>query len=446
MLYEAQHLSELASYVKDMQDPELLRWWGKYNESLGHFDTALQSYQQANDPVALVRLHCQQEDFLAACAVVEQSDNAAAAFMLARQLEATEQVAEAVHYFGKAGRNNHGVRLAKQHGMDDELLDLALKAGLHTPHPLWMLVLMQSSALLMLDTAEYFEQRRELDKAVLLYQKAGKERRALELCFSANLVETLASIAGSLTAKSDPAVMARCADFFLERGEQEKGVQLLIQACQPSRALDLCQQHNITITESMAESLTPGKDASAKEREGLLKRIAKLAKQQGSFQLACKKYTQAGEKVKALKCLIRSGNTDKIIFFAGVSRNAEIYTLAANYLQTLDWHSRPDLTQSIVTCYTKAKAWDSLAMFYEACAQIEIDELRDYQKALQALQEGLKHVVKSQKAGKQTLIDSLTRRIAATSAFLQAQQLFGNDAASAVQICNGLIVEVHAPS
>lgn len=62
---------------------------------------------------------------------------------------------------------------------------------------------------------------------------------------------------------------------------------------------------------------------------------------------------QAGEKVKALKCLIRSGNTDKIIFFAGVSRNAEIYTLAANYLQTLDWHSRPDLTQSIITFYTK---------------------------------------------------------------------------------------------
>ena len=71
-------------------------------------------------------------------------------------------------------------------------------------------MLVQSSALLMLDTAEYFEQRRELDKAVLLYQKAGKERRALELCFSANLVETLASIACSLTAKSDPAVMARC--------------------------------------------------------------------------------------------------------------------------------------------------------------------------------------------------------------------------------------------
>ena len=43
------------------------------------------------------------------------------------------QVAEAVHYFGKAGRTNHGVRLAKQHGMDSELLDLALKACPPTP-------------------------------------------------------------------------------------------------------------------------------------------------------------------------------------------------------------------------------------------------------------------------------------------------------------------------
>ena len=39
------------------------------------------------------------------------------------------------------------------------------------------------------------------------------------------------------------------ADFFLEHGERERGVQLLIQARQPSRALDLCHQHNITITE-----------------------------------------------------------------------------------------------------------------------------------------------------------------------------------------------------
>lgn len=61
---------------------------------------------------------------------------------------------------------------------------------------------------------------------------------------------------------------------------------------------------------------------------------------------------------------------------------------------------------------------------------------------LQALQEALKYVQKSQKSSKQAVIASLTRRTAAITTFLQAQQLFGGDAASAVQMCNGLIVEV----
>lgn len=47
------------------------------------------------------------------------------------------QVAEAVHYFGKAQRSNHGVRLAKQHGMDTELLDLALKVPLTSEKAVW---------------------------------------------------------------------------------------------------------------------------------------------------------------------------------------------------------------------------------------------------------------------------------------------------------------------
>lgn len=97
MLYEAEQMDQLATYINEMHDPELLCWWGKYNESLGHSDIALQSYQQANDIVAIVRLHCQQEDFVAACEVVESSNNAAAAFMLARQLEATEQVRNPSH-------------------------------------------------------------------------------------------------------------------------------------------------------------------------------------------------------------------------------------------------------------------------------------------------------------------------------------------------------------
>ena len=70
---------------------------------------------------------------------------------------------------------------------------------------------------------------------------------------------------------------------------------------------------------------------------------------------------------------------------AGVSRQKEIYLMAANYLQTLDWHSDPEIMKNIVGFYSKAQAMDNLAAFYDTCAQIEIDEYRDYEKALQVM-------------------------------------------------------------
>merc|ERR1719355_278257 len=117
------------------------------------------------------------------------------------------------------------------------------------------------------------------------------------------------------------------------------------------------------------------------QRSAILMEIAKLCRQQGSFQLACKKFTQAGDKSKAMKALLKSGDTEKIIFFAGTARQAEIFVLAANYLQSLDWHNDPEVMKNIIMFYNKARAWDKLAGFYEACAQVEVDEYRDYEKA-----------------------------------------------------------------
>lgn len=84
-----------------------------------------------------------------------------------------------------------------------------------------------------------------------------------------------------------------------------------------------------------------------------------------------------------MKALVKSGDTEKIVFFAGVSRQREVYLMAANYLQRLDWHASPEVMKHIVSFYSKAGAHDALAAFYEACAQIEIDEYRDYDKAAQ---------------------------------------------------------------
>lgn len=73
-----------------------------------------------------------------------------------------------------------------------------------------------------------------------------------------------------------------------------------------------------------------------------------------------------------MKALLKSGDTEKIIFYAGVSRQREIYIMAANYLQSLDWQNQPEILRNIITFYSKGKAMDLLANFYVACAQVSI--------------------------------------------------------------------------
>lgn len=71
-----------------------------------------------------------------------------------------------------------------------------------------------------------------------------------------------------------------------------------------------------------------------------------------------------------MKALLKSGDTDKIISFASISRHREIYIMAANYLQSLDWQNKPDVLNNIVTFYSKGKAPELLANFYVTYAQV----------------------------------------------------------------------------
>ena len=73
-----------------------------------------------------------------------------------------------------------------------------------------------------------------------------------------------------------------------------------------------------------------------------------------------------------MKALLKSGDTEKIVFFAGVSRQRDIYVMAANYLQSLNWHKEPQVMKNIVGFYTKGRAFESLASFYDACAQVRV--------------------------------------------------------------------------
>jgi intraflagellar transport protein 140 len=288
------------------------------------------------------------------------------------------------------------------------------------------------------------------EKAVLLFQKGGNLSRAVELCFRSRLFDALREIADALTAETDPQLLQSCAEFFLDHGQYAKTVHLFAVAGEYTKALDLCVLHNIELTEDTAEQLCPPLGAPGAEtadaRNAVLSKIAKCCKRQGNFHLACKKYTQAGDKLKAMKCLLKSGDTQKICYFAGVSRTREIYILAANYLQSLDWHSDAGVMKNIVAFYTKAKAMEQLASFYDACAQVEIDEYRDYEKALGALKEAHEYMTKARVQGREDKLASLQQRIVHVEAFVNARKMVKSSPEQMVAMCHDLLEQADIES
>lgn len=151
-----------------------------------------------------------------------------------------------------------------------------------------------------------------------------------------------------------------------------------------------------------------------------------------------------------MKALLRSGDTKKIVFFAKVSRQREIYIMAADYLQSLDWRRDPEIMKHIISFYTKASALDLLASFYDACAQVrlpscgrwlcelrskpfassllaqeEIYEYQNYEKAYGALVEASKCLSKAEAEsprGQESRRAQLQSKMALIKQFLHARR------------------------
>ncbi|XP_069036914.1 intraflagellar transport protein 140 homolog isoform X2 [Lepisosteus oculatus] len=425
-------LSALEDYVKKMKDKSLYKWWGQYLESQSNMEEALRYYEFAQDYLSLVRVHCYLGNVQKAAEIANETGNRAASYHLARQYESQEEIKQSVHFYTRAQAYNNAIRLCKENGLDDQLMNLAL---LSNPED-------------MMEAACYYEEKGvHMDRAVMLYHKAGHFSKALELAFSTEQFGALQLIAEDLDETSDPALLARCSDFFIKHAQYQKAVELLVAAKKYHQALQLCLDHSLTITEELAESMTvsrDSKDLSEDARRELLERIADCCMRQGNYHLATKKYTQAGNKLKAMRALLKSGDTEKIVFFAGVSRQKEIYIMAANYLQSLDWRKDPEIMKNIITFYTKGRALDLLAGFYEACAQVEIDEYQNYEKALGALTEAYKCLTKAKARSveeQEGRLAELQHRLALVKRFVQARRLYEEDPGEAVRLCEALLEE-----
>lgn len=441
MYYELGEMDELEKYVTAANSPPLWQWWAQYLESSGDFSHSVESYRLAGDSTSVVRLLCFQRLWDEARKVVAGGSNKAAAFLMARSLEAAcadtgddSQIREAIRLYQMAGQNSQALRIAMSVGADQEVLTLALQSSM--------------DAASVASAASYFDQSGLYDKAASLYHKSGSLGTAVGICIREGLVESLEAVAADLKKQKDADVgtLRQCGEFFLSRRDFDKAVDMFVSCGDFERGIDVCVEKNVKMTENLAERLTlpktEGESEEGSRRSDLLRKVAKLCKRQGAFHLATKKYTQAGLRLKAMKSLLQSGDVEKIIFFANVSKQREIFIMAANYLQTLEWRKDPQIMKNIVMFYTKAKALDSLSAFYESCAQVEIDEYRDYDRALSAHKEALKYLGQARSgdaAQRETETTTIKHKIFLIEKFLRARTLAKDDPKGMTTACEELL-------
>lgn len=364
---------QLENYISRSGSKKLQKWWAQYLESQGvdFMPRALEYYERADDALSLARVHCYCGDMEKAKEVVDTTGNAAAAYHLARQYENQERIEDAIAYYEKAGCYNSAIRIAKENGRREDIGRLALMSTKND----------------MIEVATFYESEGMVDKAVELYHKGGRVGHALSLCFEHNLTDEMPE---DLTQINDPALLRQAADFFIKRAKFDKAVNLLLTSKEYEEAVEICRAQQVFVTDELAEKFTLEKGDDNSFRNMILEKVAECCVDQGSFQLATQKFTQAGNKVKAMKALLKCADTGKIIFYAQKCRSKDIYIMAANYLQTLDWRNDSDIMTNITVFYTKGKALEKLSHFYEVCAQNEIDEYQSYDKALTALKEAQK--------------------------------------------------------
>ncbi|KAI6184371.1 hypothetical protein M3Y97_00588900 [Aphelenchoides bicaudatus] len=403
-------------YVKRKRDRVLYRWWARYLESIGDMEGAKNYYKYADDYLSVIRILCYDGRIEEAIEAIKRSDDRAAAFHLARHFEANGNYEQAVTFFTKASSYNTAIRLAREHEMNDKLASLALMAG----------------GTELVDTAKYYEEREgHADKAVMLYHKVGMIGRALDLAFKTEQLSALDLIA--LIRK----FYNELHSFSSNNQQDRTAVLLLAYAKKFQEAVVLCKDKSVVITEEIANLLTPPK--TDPNRKQLLEDIARCCLQQGNYHFAAKKFTQAGNKIEAMKALLRSGDTPKIILFANTAKSKDIFRMAGNYLQTLNWREDASLMRQIENCYMKANAMDSLALFYQACAQLEIDDYHDYEKAITAYNEAMRCWSKrAEKEGDLDMKisakqDALKATINKIKEYLTAKELYDSDPGAGLQ-------------
>lgn len=433
---QANDLRLLFNYISERSPaeipPKLLLWIARFYEAHKQIDLAIEYYEYAHAKREIVRLNCCIGRWDDAATIVKKCNQRSVICFYARMLikkidyyskpdNATPTVDvdklkhDVIEQFRRARQFAQAMDFALQYEMIDDILALSFSAP----------------PSLVCKAAQWFESQKEAKNAILLYSRAGRMNRALALCFAMKQYDALDEISDTLNSKTDPNVLLRCGQYFVESQRWSKAAQCFALAQQFEKVIELCNKHNIKLQSSVIHELS-----ELKADPEVMKRFALLCEQQGEYQTAATLYIKFKDHLAAMKALIRYGDTEKVIKFANLIKKPQTFILAANYLQTLNPREGDKLYGQIIQFYTKAKAPDKLGRFFEASAQVEIDEYQEYSKAYELLQNGYKLVSNAPDfKDKSNVIANMQRKIKLVGMYLQAQELIKSDPKKSMSMC-----------
>lgn len=356
MLVQKNRADLLENYMGKGDDPKTLIWWATYLESQGDIEKALLHYKKADDWGNVVRLLLSQGKIQEAKQICDENKDQGACFLLGKYYESKGDIRMAIYYYTASGRINQAFRLAREHNLDSDIYNLALKAPSLTQNLI----------------AEHFENKGNLEKSINLYLLSGNIKKALNLCLITQQYDKIREIADSVEYRSDKDTLRALAEYFAEQKQFEKSLSLYIKLKDYDISMKLCENHKIKITLQTANAIMEEieNEKDNKTKSDLNKRLAKLLMMQGDFEAAHQMHVKLGNLKKAMKCLIKMGNKDRVIEFAQTCRISELYIMGANFLQSLEWNENDDIVKNIVSFYNKAKAYMNLANFYELFANV----------------------------------------------------------------------------
>ena len=104
-----------------------------------------------------------------------------------------------------------------------------------------MTMSLQASKQNMIQSAQYFEQKGKQDKAVQLYSRGGNRKKAMDLAIKHNLTDMIENISTGVQEGDDPEVLKKSFQFLMQNRQFDKAVEIMISLGNLDQALQIAE-------------------------------------------------------------------------------------------------------------------------------------------------------------------------------------------------------------